>query len=129
MAVLKQEDGKKWVQALVAIGGIIGAYVLSSFLHQIGEWFDIEAKVHYFNGGIQVFSIIVGIILVVMILRNKSAVQYLDEVYAELVKVVWPDRESTLKLTIGIIIGIIITSIVLGFVDFGIGKIFRLLYS
>jgi preprotein translocase subunit SecE len=129
MAILRPEDSKKWIQGLLVLSSVLLAYIISAFLFQLGDWFDLESKIPKFNGFVQIVSIALGIASLTFLIKNAEVQKYLSEVYEELTKVIWPDGESTLKLTVGIVFGIIITSIVLGVVDFGVGKIFRLFYS
>jgi preprotein translocase subunit SecE len=76
----------------------------------------------------QGIGIVVGLTTFIAILKNKNASTHMNEVYAELVKVVWPDKDTVIKVTIGIIIGVsIISSIFVG-VDFGFQKILELIY-
>ena len=76
----------------------------------------------------QITGIVLGVVSFSLILRSKKAYRYLSEVYGELTKVVWPDKDSTLKLTVSIVIGVGIVAIFLGLMDLAIGKLFELLY-
>ena len=49
--------------------------------------------------------------------HHKRMSSFLSEVYGELIKVVWPNKDSTFKLTIGIIISVTIVSIILVIID------------
>ena len=52
----------------------------------------------------------------------------MNEVYAELTKVVWSDREVASKLTVGIVVGVSIISLIfLGF-DVAFQKLLELIY-
>jgi preprotein translocase subunit SecE len=128
MSILKEDDSKKWIQTLLVIVSGVFAYVMFAFIGQLTEWFDLEAKVKGIHAIAQIVALLSGGILFYVVATNTSTKEYLDEVYRELVKVTWPDYEGTLKLTFGVVIGIIITGIILGIVDFCIGKLMRLLY-
>lgn len=128
MAGVKAEDGKKWINAFVAIVSVIVGYVFVQFLEQMGEWFDLEAKVQYFQALSQVAGVIVGLSTFAVVVKRKDASQHLDEVYAELVKVIWPDKDSVLKLTVGIVIGLSIVSGIFVAFDFTFQKILEFLY-
>ena len=73
-------------------------------------------------------GIVIGLGTFIAIIKNKNASSHLQEVYDELVKVVWPDRDSVIKVTIGIIIGVSIVSSILVGIDFSFQKILELIY-
>ena len=59
---------------------------------------------------------------------NEGARQHLDQVYSELVKVIWPDSESVVKSTIGILIGLSILSVIFVGVDYVFRWLLNLIY-
>jgi preprotein translocase subunit SecE len=59
----------------------------------------------------------------------EKILQFLREVRNELKKVSWPSRKETMGSTSVVIILVIIIAIYLGLVDFGLGRIIRLLFS
>ena len=128
MPALKESDRTKWINALIAVGALIVSYALIKLLYQVGDWMDLEARVNSFRSMAQGAGIVAGIITFVAILKNKKAYAYLDEVYGELLKVTWSDKDSTLKLTVVIVIGVTIAAVVLGLMDFGIRNVLELLY-
>lgn len=128
MSALKEADSKKWINALVAVAAAITAYMTIAFLNQMSDWFELEAKLDNFQIISQVVGIVVGLTGFVFVQKSKSTYQYLSEVYNELTKVIWPDKDSTLKLTVGIIVGVAISSVVLGLIDFALKKALELLY-
>jgi preprotein translocase subunit SecE len=117
MSFLKVEDKKKWLNAFVALSAGISGYVFYRFFLQLSDWFELEAKVKNFVILAQVVALIIGVVTLIIVFKHKRAMEYLNEVYNELVKVVWPDRDSSLKLTVGIVIGIAITSGIFVLVD------------
>ena len=56
----------------------------------------------------------------------ERIVQFLKEAKVELKKVTWPTSKQTLASTSVVIIVVIVVSIFLGIVDFGLAKIIRL---
>ncbi|MBF0359680.1 MAG: preprotein translocase subunit SecE [Oligoflexia bacterium] len=125
---LKPNEGKKWINGILALAGVLSAYIIFAFLRQMGEWFDLEAKIGSFNGIAQVVSILLGLVSFILLFKSEQVQQHLNEVYAELTKVTWATKDDTMKLTIGILVGIFITSAVLGVVDYLINKLFGLIY-
>lgn len=128
MSLVKSEDGKKWINAFIALCSILFGYVIIRFLFQMGEWFDLEAKITYFLGISQGIGVVMGLIAFVVIIKNKKAMTYLNEVYGELVKVVWPERDTIFKQAIGIMIGLAACSAVFLVVDLLSRKILTLFY-
>lgn len=125
MSIIKSEDEKKWLNAFVAIMSALAAFICIRFFYQLGEWFDLESKIKYFFAISQGVGIVIGVTTFATILKHKKAYKYLKEVYGELVKVIWPDRDSVVKLTIGLMIALAIISGILVLVDY----IFRTLLS
>jgi len=53
--------------------------------------------------------------------------QFLEEARAELKKVTWPTRKQTFASTAVVLVVVIVVSIFLGLVDFGLAKIIKAL--
>jgi preprotein translocase subunit SecE len=53
--------------------------------------------------------------------------QFLEEARAELKKVTWPTRKQTFASTAVVLIVVIVVSMFLGLVDFGLAKIIKVL--
>ena len=128
MSIVKSEDGKKWINAFIAIISILVGFITIRFIQTMGEWFELESKVSYFLAVSQGLGVFTGLVTFLTITKNNGASTHLKEVYAELVKVVWPDKDSVIKVTIGIVIA---TTFVSGFfvlIDFTFRKLLNLLY-
>jgi len=128
MSLLKSEDSQKWINSFVAVVSIIVGFVTIRFVGQLGEWFDLEAKINHFVLVAQGLGFVIGLAVFVFVVKNKSALTHLQDVYGELLKVVWPDKDSVVKVTIGIIVGLIILSSIFVGVDYLIRTILELLY-
>lgn len=128
MASVMKNDGKKWINSAIALGSVLLGYLTYRFTIQLGDWFDLEAKFAYFNGASQGLALLVGLSGFLVILKNSKAYTFLNDVYGELVKATWADKDSVVKLTIGIIITVAICSGLLVAVDLGIQKLLGLLY-
>ena len=129
MSVLQEQNAKKWIHAFLVIVAVLLAYIMHSFVQQTGDWFDLEAKIGNFHLYAQLVSIGVGLVALIMVAKSKEAMKYLDDVFVELQKVIWPTKDSTVKLTIGIVIAVIIAGIFFGVVDFGLGKLMNIFYN
>lgn len=128
MSLLKKEDQKKWLNAFVALVAILVAFILVRFVLQLGEWFDLESKISHFRGVAQGVGIATGLIIFLVAMKHQKISGFLDEVYGELLKVIWPEKDSVVKMTIGIVIGISIASSILVLVDYIFRGLLALLY-
>lgn len=113
----KKDDGKKWIQTSVAVACMTIAYVCMSFFETLSEWFDLESKVPHFGLGYQVFSVAIALGVFAYIMKTPKTADFLQEVYHEVIKVVWPDKVQTNRQTIVIMIGVAIVGFILGFFD------------
>ena len=64
----------------------------------------------------------------IYILKNSETSTYLQEVYNELLKVVWPSKDATIKSTVGIAIALVIVAAIFTSVDFIFKKILEFIY-
>jgi len=119
MAVASNEEGKKWIQASVAVACILLGYVLISFFEKMAEWFALETMIPYFYGISQALSVILGLVTYIVIMKNPKSSDFLTNVYQEVMKVVWPDTTQTWRHTFVIMIAVTIMGFVFGFFDFG----------
>ena len=53
--------------------------------------------------------------------------EYLEEVKGELKKVTWPTRKETLTTGLAVVVLVIIISIYLGVIDFGLSRLVKLI--
>ncbi|RLA61624.1 MAG: preprotein translocase subunit SecE [Epsilonproteobacteria bacterium] len=128
MSILKSEDSKKWINALVAMIAVLSGFVSIRFTETMGEWFDLEAKVGNFLAMSQGIGVAVGLLTFFVVYKNKKAMAYLNGVFSELIKVIWPEKDAVVKATIGIIIGVSIFSGLFVLVDFLCQKVLNLIY-
>jgi preprotein translocase subunit SecE len=119
MSLANNNDGRKWIQASVAITCMIVGYVLMSFFSTLSEWFELESKVTNYNAISQAVSVLIAFGVFVYIMKTPKTSNFLSEVYQEAIKVVWPDKNETVKHTIVIMIGVTIIGFLLGFFDLG----------
>ena len=119
MSLATKDNGKKWIQASVAVTCILLGYVINSFFVQLSEWFELESKINNFIYMAQAISVLVGFGVFVYIMKNEKTSNFLNDVYAEALKVIWPDKNDTVKQTIIIMIGVTIVGFILGVFDIG----------
>ncbi len=117
MAVATKNDGKKWIQTSVAIVCIILGYVCLSFFETLSEWFDLEAVIPNFQWVAQALAIAIGLTTFLIIVNKDKTSAFLKEVYSETDKVVWPDKQQTARMTVGIMIGVSIAGAIFWIFD------------
>jgi len=128
MSILKSEDSKKWINALVAMISVLSGFITIRFVETLSEWFDLEAKVGNFLAFTQGVGVAAGVLTFFVIYKNKKAMTYLNDVFGELLKVIWPEKDTVVKATIGIIIGVSIFSGLFVLVDFLFQRILNFIY-
>ncbi len=128
MSIIKSEDSKKWINALVAIFSAITGYIIFKFSIQLSVWFDLEAKIPSYTNIVQALGAIVGIIVFFILINHKKSSSYLEEVYSELLKVVWPNKDQTVKITVGLLIALVIVSSIFLTIDLIFKKILEFVY-
>ena len=128
MSLIKSQDGKKWINSFIVISSGILGYVFIRFLQQIKDWFDLEAQIPNYDLLASLFGVAVGVLAFLFIQKSKAAYTHLNEVYGELVKVVWPEKDSVIKVTIGIVIGLTFVSLILLGVDYACRTVLGFLY-
>lgn len=118
MSVTSKNEGKKWIQTSIALTCGILCYVLISFFQILSEWFELESKIPRYHAGTQVLSVLTAVGIFVYVMKNPKTSSFLDEVYGETIKVIFPDKNETVRHTIGIMIGVGIIGFILGVFDF-----------
>jgi len=119
MSVATNDEGKKWIQTTVAITCILEVYVFINFFEKLSEWFALETMVPYYFGLTQVVSVYIGLATYVIVFKNPKSSEFLTNVYQEVLKVVWPDKQQTWRHTFVIMIAVTIMGFVFFVFDFG----------
>ena len=128
MSIIKSEDSRKWITALTVIASALAGFVVFKFVNQLGDWFDLETKISNYTLVAQGLGFLTGVGTFVYILKNSETSTYLQEVYNELLKVVWPSKDATMKMTVGIAIALVIVAAIFTTVDFIFKKILEFVY-
>ncbi len=126
MSVTSENEGRKWIQSAVAVTCIFLSYVIISFLETLSDWFALESKIPFFEVGVTAFGVLAGLISFILIFKNPKSDSFLKEVYHEVMKVAWPDKDQTWSATIKIMIGVAIMGVVFWFFDLGANFLFNL---
>ncbi len=128
MSIIKSEDSNKWINALVILFSAVVGFLSKKFVDQLSIWFDLETKISNIAYVSQAVGVIVAIALFVYILKSSKTSSYLNEVYEELVRVVWPTKDATMKITIGLVVALVIVAAIFVSIDFVFKKILELVY-
>jgi preprotein translocase SecE subunit len=128
MSIIKSEDSGKWITGLVALVSVVSGFLFKKFVDQMSIWLDLEAKVPNMALLSQAVGVIVGFGVFIYILKNFKTSSYLNEVYEELVRVVWPTKDATIKITIGLVVALVIVAGIFVSVDFVFKKILSIVY-
>jgi len=59
----------------------------------------------------------------------RKGIEFLREVRVELMKVTWPSRKETMASTLVVVITVLFTTLFLGFVDFVLVKVMKVIYG
>jgi preprotein translocase subunit SecE len=128
MSIIKSEDSSKWINALVAIGAFLAGFIVAKFVDQLGIWLDLEAKISNFSVLAQGLGVLTGVAFFVVVIKNSKTSAYLQDVYNELLKVVWPSKDATMKITMGLVVALVIVAGIFVFVDLVFKKILSFIY-
>lgn len=128
MSIIRSEDSGKWINGLIAIFSAILGFIVTKFVDQLTIWFDLESKVPNITAYSQVFGVLVFIGCFAYVLKNDKTSSYLKEVYEELVKVVWPTKDATMKITVGLVVALVIVAGIFVSVDFIFKKVLSFVY-
>jgi preprotein translocase subunit SecE len=128
MSIIKSEDSNKWINALVILFSAVVGFLAKKFVDQLSIWFDLETKVSNIAYVSQALGIVVAVLLFAYIVKSAKTSSYLNEVYDELVRVVWPTKDATMKITIGLVVALVIVAAIFVSVDFIFKKILELVY-
>ena len=128
MSIIKSEDSNKWINALVILFSAVVGFLTKKFMDQLSIWFDLETKISNIAYVSQAMGIVIAIALFVYIVKSAKTSSYLNEVYEELVRVVWPTKDATMKITIGLVVALVIVAGIFVSIDFVFKKILELVY-
>ena len=128
MSIIKSEDSGKWINGLVALFAFVVGFLTKRFIDQLSIWLDLETKVSNIGLISQVVGVLIGFAIFVYVLKSEKTSSYLKEVFDELVRVVWPSKDATMKITIGLVVALVIVAGIFVSVDFVFKKILSIVY-
>lgn len=113
-----ESQHQKWVNLSYLGLAVLVGYVVFSTAGKIVGTYDLEARIRNIDLILRVISVAIGAILFICLYRNERSNQFMNEVVVELSRVTWPTQKETTSATLVVIIMVIISGMVLGFLDY-----------
>ena len=108
-------QNQKIVTAVVIAAGLLVWSVLGILLGKVFEHYDLSYG--YYEVAQVAAPLLLAFVVVVILLRNETVVNFLLEVVVELKKVTWPQKKETWSATFVVIVFVAIISFILGAFD------------
>lgn len=109
---------QKWVNlSYLALAALV-AYIVFAFSTKVVATYDLEARVREIDLILRAGSLLVGGLLFFILYRNDQATQFTNEVMVELSRVTWPSQKETTSATFIVIVMVVISGLILGFLDY-----------
>ena len=109
---------QKWVTASYLGAAILAGYIVSGLAARLVGIYDLETRVRNIDLILRVSSVLLGAIAFFILVRHQKANQFMNEVMVELSRVSWPTQKETTSATMIVIIMVVISGVVLGFLDY-----------
>jgi preprotein translocase subunit SecE len=113
-----ESQHQKWVNLSYLAVAILFGYMIFSMAGKIVGAYDLEARVRNIELILRGVSLVAGTIFFLALYRHEQANQYMNEVMVELSRVTWPTQKDTISATVVVIIMVVISGIILGFLDY-----------
>jgi preprotein translocase SecE subunit len=108
-------------QRYVLLSFVIGAILVGLTVQSASSSLFVTLQVPDLRLGFMsttsVLSVVSGVLAFVVLIRNRQAISFVDEVVDELYKVTWPTREETVKASTTVVFTTLFTAALLGFYD------------
>jgi preprotein translocase SecE subunit len=118
---------QKWVNlSYLAVAALL-AYLVLTLASKVVGTYDLETRIRNVELVVQIGSVVLGGILFFILYRNETANQFMNEVMLELSRVTWPTQKATTSATFVVIIMVLISGMVLGFLDYCWTSLMKLL--
>ena len=108
-------QNQKIVTAVVIAAVLLVWSVLGILLGKVFEHYDLSYG--YYEVAQVAAPLLLAFVVVVILLRNETVVNFLLEVVVELKKVTWPQKKETWSATFVVIVFVAIISFILGAFD------------
>lgn len=115
---MESQQQRTWVNVSYLAAAALLGYVVFSLGGKAIATFDLESRVRNVELVLRGSSVALGALLFVALWRSQRANQFMGEVFLELSRVNWPTQKDTTNATILVIIMVLISGFVLGFLDY-----------
>ena len=109
---------KKWVSLSYLGLAVLVSYVVSVMSAKIVGVYDLETRIRNIDWIMRILSLASGGIVFFVLYLNDKVNEFMNEVMVELSRVAWPAQKETSSATLVVIIMVIITGLLLGFLDY-----------
>jgi len=119
---------QKWVTvSYLAVAVLVGYIAFTGALNLAAAW-DLETRIRVTNLDLIIrgISVLVAGIIFVLLYRHEKANVFMNEVMMELSRVSWPTQKETSSATMVVVIMVMISGMVLGFLDYLWTELLRL---
>ena len=113
-----ENQQQKWVNLSYLALAVLVAFVVFSLGLKISSTWDMEARVKNLELILRGVSLVLGALVFRFLSKNEDTNQFMNEVVVELSRVTWPTQKETSSATVVVIIMVLISGMVLGFLDY-----------
>ena len=106
------------VLSFIAAGLLVGVSFQAGLVSGFGQFAVPDTRLGGLVNLSTAISVAAGVITIVALIRNPSAVSFTDEVVDELGKVTWPTRDETVRASTTVVVTTLFTAAVLGAYDY-----------
>jgi preprotein translocase subunit SecE len=126
-ARMKMENQyQKWVNlSYLALAALVG-YILFALAIRLVGVYDLETRVQNVELIVRGASVGLGGLVFLILWRHERVNQFMNEVMIELSRVTWPTQKETSSATFVVIVMVLISGAVLGFLDYVWTQLLRL---
>jgi preprotein translocase subunit SecE len=118
---------QKWVNLSYLVFAALIAYVISAAATQVSAVLDLETRIRSIDMVIRIGTLVLGGLIFLFLYKNEKTNTFMNEVVSELERVTWPTQKETVSATIVVIIMVLISGMVLGFMDFAWTKLLQMI--
>ena len=119
---------QKWVNlSYLAVAALL-AYVVFLVCTKIVGVYELETRIRSIQLVISIVSVAAGGLVFLLLYKNEQTNQFMNEVVVELSRVTWPTQKETTSATIVVMIMVIISGMILGFLDYLCTTVLKLIF-
>jgi preprotein translocase SecE subunit len=113
-----ENPNQRWINlSYIAVSALL-YFILFSSLTYVAGVMDLEARLKGLDLYLRLGSIFVALVFFVVLYRHQKANVFMNEVVSELAQVTWPIPNETMKATWVVLVMVLISGLILGFLDF-----------